>query len=98
MTSSLQPYNDISIYVETNGPPVACMYPAVTQQTITENIPDGDSAEGGRTVQDFLELLRMIIFPDDFHLETLHTRQVLDVGGNISPGFYLVGRPILKIT
>jgi hypothetical protein len=56
--------------------------------------PDGDSADGQRNVDDFLTLLKIIVFPRDFHLETISTRQAVDAHGTIDPGFYLIGLPV----
>ena len=50
----------------------------------------GTSLQGTRSVKEFLDLLKEIIMPDDFHLQTLQG-QVVDVEGTIRPGEYLVG-------
>jgi hypothetical protein len=61
-------------------------------------VPDGDSAGGQHPVKAFLVLLRMVIFPKDFHLETLSTCHVVDADGAIGPGFYPVGGPVFTPT
>ena len=45
-------------------------------------------------MKEFLELLKMIIIPDNFHLETLRTREIVDTDGVIGPGDYLAGEHI----
>ena len=51
----------------------------------------GTSLQETRSVNEFLDLLKEIIVPDDFHLQTLQDCQVVDVEGTIRPGDYLVG-------
>ncbi len=51
----------------------------------------GTSLQETRSVKEFLDLLKAIIMPDDFHLQTLQDRQVVDVEGTIRPGEYMVG-------
>ena len=50
----------------------------------------GTSLQGTRSVKEFLDLLKEIIMPDDFHLQTLQG-QVVDVEGTIRPGESIVG-------
>ncbi|KAH9953389.1 hypothetical protein BGW80DRAFT_1411073 [Lactifluus volemus] len=50
----------------------------------------GTSLQETRSVKEFLDLLKAIIVPDDFHLQTLQDRQVVDVEGTIRPGEYIV--------
>lgn len=84
--------NDVSIFFNANKPPVACMFFAFTQATLTNGLEtDGDSANGRRSVNDFLTLLREFIVPGDFHLEVMSSGQTVDANGTINPGFYLVG-------
>ena len=45
-------------------------------------------------MKEFLELLKMVITPDNFHLETLQTREIVDADGVIGPGDYLAGELI----
>ena len=42
-------------------------------------------------MKEFLALLKMIITPDNFHLVTLKTRDMVDADGVIGPGDYLAG-------
>jgi hypothetical protein len=55
---------------------------------------DGTSLKGTRLTKEFLALLKMVINPDNFHLETLQTREIVDADGVIGPGDYLAGEPI----
>lgn len=50
----------------------------------------GSSLQETRSVNEFLGLLKEIIIPNDFQLQTLQDRQVVDVEGTIRPGEYLV--------
>jgi hypothetical protein len=53
--------------------------------------PVGTSLGGTRPVKEFLALLKNLFSPDDFHLETLASRESVDTEGLISPGDYLAG-------
>jgi len=50
----------------------------------------GTSLNKTRSVREFLDLLKAIILPENFHLQT-KDRQDVDVEGIILPGDYLVG-------
>ncbi|KIK00616.1 hypothetical protein K443DRAFT_100028 [Laccaria amethystina LaAM-08-1] len=50
----------------------------------------GTSLENTRSVKEFLDLLKEIIMPADFHLQTLQNCQDVDTEGIIGPGEYLI--------
>jgi hypothetical protein len=88
----LTPPYDIIVYLEPKSVPLICMSSFFT----TLNLVNagglvGTSLQETRSVKEFLDLLKAIIMPDDFHLQTLQDRQVVDVEGTIRPGEYIVG-------
>src|ERR1700733_3388790 len=90
---TLKDSTDIRVYVEFKSEPIvaACMFCFLTVLTLTNTCADCTSLDGTRSVKDFLALLKPIIVPDDFHLETLKDRRVLDINGAIGPGEYIAG-------
>ncbi|KIL63438.1 hypothetical protein M378DRAFT_164508 [Amanita muscaria Koide BX008] len=71
---NLTPPYDITVYLKPDSVPF--IYGTSLQET--------------RSVKEFLDLLKAIIIPDYFHLQTLQDRQVVDVEGTIRPGKYIV--------
>jgi hypothetical protein len=47
-------------------------------------------------VKEYLALLKMVIFPDDFRLETL-SGDTVNVEGVINPGEYVAGELICRV-
>jgi len=45
-------------------------------------------------MKEFLALLKMVISPDEFHLEAFQTREIVDAKGVIGPGDYLASEPV----
>jgi|SRR6266550_2179157 len=77
----IPPY-DITVYLESEPVPLICMSSFFTMLNLVNT---------GRSVKEFLDLLKAIISPDDFRLQTLEDRQDVDVEGSIHPGRYIVG-------
>ncbi|KIK04320.1 hypothetical protein K443DRAFT_4775 [Laccaria amethystina LaAM-08-1] len=50
----------------------------------------GTSLQKTRSVKEFLDLLKAMIIPTDFHLQTFQDRQDVDIEGTIHPGEYLI--------
>ena len=46
---------------------------------------------------EYLELLKNVIGPNEFHLVTKDELQAVDVNGTLEPGDYLVGKPYQQI-
>lgn len=82
---------DIRVYVEVESEPsvAACMFYFLTVLTLTNTCAVCTSLHGTRSVKEFLALLKEIIVPNDFHLETLKDRRVVDIRGAIGPGEYI---------
>jgi hypothetical protein len=90
---TLKDSTDIRVYVEIeSGTSVAaCMFCFLTALTLTNIYAVCTSLHGTRSVKDFLALLKDLIVPDDFHLETLKDRRIVDISGAIGPGEYIAG-------
>ena len=85
------PY-DITIHLEREPVPIICMSSFFTMlNLVNAGGLVGTSLQGTRSVREFLDLLKAIISPDDFRLQTLENRQDVDVEGTIHPGRYVVG-------
>ena len=84
------PY-DIKVYLEYNALPRICMSSFFTMlDLVNAGGLVGTSLQETRSVKEFLDLLKELIMPDDFRLQTLQG-QVVDVEGTIRPGEYIVG-------
>ena len=88
----IPPY-DITVYLESEPVPLVRMCVSLLSMLNLVNTGGsvGTSLQGTRSVKEFLDLLKAIIFPNNFRLQTLEDRQDVDVEGIIHPGRYIVG-------
>ena len=87
-----RPPRDIAVYLAPKSVADICMSCFFTMRDLVDaGGLVGSSLQETRTDKEFLDLLKTMIIPDDFHLQTLQDRQVVDVEGIIRPGDYLVG-------
>jgi hypothetical protein len=94
----LQPSVDIIVYLDPDYAAIICMFGFLPAPHLTNAAGlVGTSLSGTRSAQDFIALLKMVIRPDDFHLQSLKDGHIVRVNteGNISPGDYIVGTYIL---
>jgi hypothetical protein len=76
---NLTPPYDISVYLEPNGVPWICTSSFFTMlDLVNAGGLDGTSLQNTRSVKEFLDLLKEIIMPADFHLQTLQNCQDVD--------------------
>jgi hypothetical protein len=88
----LTPRYDITVYLKPNDVPSICTSSFFTMlDLVNAGGLGGTSLENTRSVKEFLDLLKEIIMPADFHLQTLQNCQDVDTEGIIGPGEYLIG-------
>jgi hypothetical protein len=90
---TLKDLTDIHVYVEVESAPLlaACVFCFLTVLIFTNICADCTSLHGTRSAEDFIALLKEVIVPHDFHLETLEDRKVVNTDGAIGPGEYIAG-------
>lgn len=92
---TLKDSTDIHVYVEVDSESApllaACVFCFLTALTFTNICADCTSLHGTRSAEDFIALLKQVIIPHDFHLETLEDRKVVNTDCAIGPGEYIVG-------
>lgn len=90
----LTPANDISIFFAPNNVARVGMSSCFKFPMLKLVNAGGlvcTSLQKTRSVKEILVLLKEIITPHDFRLQTLPDRQDVDLEGTICPGHYLVG-------
>jgi hypothetical protein len=88
----LAPPYDIKVYLKPNSVALIGMSSFFTMLDLVKaGGLVGTSLQKTRSVKEFLDLLKAMIIPTDFHLQTFQDRQDVDIEGTIHPGEYLIG-------